>query len=483
VDERPDLGVLTLPGDLGARTLRPSSHPALGWVTGRWALAAVDLTALVVALLGAMLWMGSPSVGAVAAFPALGIAALAARGAYAPRLRMIVLDMFGVAAGSVSIAAMATLALELLLRGGDPAAPLLFRAWALGILAVGVGRVALCGVHQRLRVRGVTARPTLIVGAGEVGARVARRLVSGPEYGLKPVGFVDTDPPPAEEVGGRPAPVLGRPEDLSELVELLGVEHVILAFSQAPDHALLPIVRRCQQLGVGVSLVPRLFDSINDRVSYEPVGGLPVLTLRSTDPESWQFAVKHGVDRAVAGLLLLLLAPVFAAIALGVKASSPGPIMFRQRRVGRDGHVFDILKFRTMRPDDGTVTFVPVAGSAPGGVEGVDRRTRIGRFLRRSSLDELPQLINVLRGEMSLVGPRPERPEFVQGFIADLRRYDDRHRVRSGITGLSQVHGLRGQTPIADRVELDNYYIENWSLKMDLKIMLLTFLTVLRPAE
>ena len=170
------------------------------------------------------------------------------------------------------------------------------------------------------------------------------------------------------------------------------------------------------------------------------------------------------------------------AIALAVKLTSRGPIIFRQRRVGRDGLPFDLYKFRTMsgEPD---ASFVPKAGMAPGGVEGIDRRTSIGKLLRRTSLDELPQLVNVLRGEMSLVGPRPERPELVDRYVGDIDRYPERHRVRAGITGLAQAQGLRGQTPLSDRIELDNAYIEHWSLGLDLKIILRTFATVLKNAE
>jgi lipopolysaccharide/colanic/teichoic acid biosynthesis glycosyltransferase len=173
-----------------------------------------------------------------------------------------------------------------------------------------------------------------------------------------------------------------------------------------------------------------------------------------------------------------------AAIALAVRVSSPGPVVFRQRRVGRDGTVFDLFKFRSMRmPEPASEGFQPGADSAPGGVEGTDRRTLIGRFLRRTSLDELPQFFNVLLGDMSLVGPRPERPEFVELFETDIRRYGDRHRVKSGVTGWAQVHGLRGQTSLSDRVEWDNYYIEHWTLGLDFKILAMTMLVVLRPAE
>src|SRR5262249_12990523 len=161
----------------------------------------------------------------------------------------------------------------------------------------------------------------------------------------------------------------------------------------------------------------------NDRFQYESLGGLPLLALRTTDPKGWQFAVKHAFDRVCAALLLLLCAPLLALIAIGVRIDSPGPIVFRQRRVGLDGHEFDGFKVRSMRMPGADEEFRPRRGAAPGGVEGSDRRTRVGRWLRRTSLDELPQLFNVLRGDMSLVGPRPERPEFVDMFQRDLDRY------------------------------------------------------------
>ena len=255
---------------------------------------------------------------------------------------------------------------------------------------------------------------------------------------------------------------------------------MILAFASEPDHRLLETVKQCQELGIEVSLVPRLFEAVNDRATLDHVGGLPVVSLKPTNPRGWQFAVKHTVDRVFAFVALVALAPVLIAIAAAVKLDSPGPVLFRQRRVGRDGRTFDLLKFRTMRqPSASSTRFKPIYGSAPGGIEGEDRRTKLGRWLRSASLDELPQLLNVLRGEMSLIGPRPERPEFVELFAAEIDRYQDRHRVKSGITGWAQVNGLRGQTSIADRVEWDNYYIRNWSLRLDLRIVALTLAEVL----
>ncbi len=208
------------------------------------------------------------------------------------------------------------------------------------------------------------------------------------------------------------------------------------------------------------------------------------MVLRHVDPRGWQFILKGALDRIAAGLGLLVLSPIFLLLMVLVRSSSPGPIFFAQQRIGRDGVPFDCLKFRSMRPPrDSDAEFVRVEGDAPGGVEGVDRRTTIGKIMRQTSLDELPQLINVLRGDMSLVGPRPERPEYVDLFAAQIRRYGERHRVKAGVTGWAQVHGLRGQTPIADRAEWDNYYIENWSLWLDIKILFLTCIAVLERPE
>jgi exopolysaccharide biosynthesis polyprenyl glycosylphosphotransferase len=301
---------------------------------------------------------------------------------------------------------------------------------------------------------------------------VARRLLSHPEYGLRPVGFLDVDPPDHLTGRSRQAPLLGSPEDLEAIVEQTGASTVIVAFSSESDRQRVPLVRCCQGLGLDVLVVPRLFDTLNQRAHLEHLGGLPLLSLRRADPRGWEFAIKHALDRVGAAVLLVILSPLMLFLALGVKLSSPGPLLFRQRRVGRDCQPFDLLKFRSMRLEDvNSPLFRPRAGSAPGGVEGSDRRTRFGRFIRRTSLDELPQLINVLRGDMSLVGPRPERPEFVEIFEGEVERYGDRHRVKAGITGWAQVNGLRGQTSIADRAEWDNYYIENWSLRLDLIVL------------
>ncbi|MEA2494312.1 MAG: hypothetical protein QOJ29_2223 [Thermoleophilaceae bacterium] len=429
-------------------------------------------------------------------FAPLTMALLGARGMYSASLRVSVLDGAAHILGATSLAAMALLGIQAITSPSSRPGPLVAREWLFATLFLAAGRLTLAVAQRRARALGVVGRRTLIVGAGRIGAQVERRLETQPELGLHAVGYVDFVAPSAELVPGRKLPVLGHPEDMQRIVRETGARHVVLAFpsSRGADALLVPLVRQFERLGLTISVVPRLFEMVNMRVEVEHLGGVPLLRMRSVNPNGWQFAIKHGFDRLIAGLALLILSPLLGLLALAVRLSSPGPIMYRQRRTGRDGREFDLLKFRSMKVAavapateeqkqhvgaDGTV--LDVLG--PGGVEGSDRRTPIGRFLRRSSLDELPQLWNVLKGEMSLVGPRPERPEFVDQFAGRLERYKDRHRVKSGITGWAQVHGLRGKTSLADRIEWDNYYIENWSLWLDVKIALMTLVAVFRGAE
>jgi exopolysaccharide biosynthesis polyprenyl glycosylphosphotransferase len=427
------------------------------------------------------------------ALPALVTSLFYLRGLYRTRLRALVLDGVVPVISAVSVGAMSVAILGLFANGQAPPQSEGVRAWLFALIAVGIGRISLSFAQRWARAQRMVGKPVLIMGAGVVGAQVARRLEGHPEYGLAPIGFLDEDPRSIAEVGGRDLPVLGTVEDLDETVTRTGVRNLIVAFSSVADERVSRLIQHCQELGIEVSVVPRMFDTINNRVGYDTVGGLPLMSFTTVNPRGVQFTVKHAFDRGLALLLLVVLSPVMLCSALAVRLSSPGPVLFRQRRVGRDGKVFDLYKFRSMRlapgqrdpsvDDVGALEFLLGRDTAPGGVEGTDRRTAVGRLLRRSSVDELPQLLNVLRGEMSLIGPRPERPEFVELFKQDIVRYGDRHRVKSGITGWAQVHGLRGQTSLAERVEWDNYYIANWSLGLDLKILALTFVALLRNAQ
>jgi exopolysaccharide biosynthesis polyprenyl glycosylphosphotransferase len=427
-------------------------------------------------------WGGAGWLAAV--FPALTLVILRARQDPDERLDGTVLDTVGHALGAASLSAMLMVATGSIMGGTHPVG-LALRLWLFAAVYLSVARIVLSSVRTQARRNHALATPTLILGSGIVAERLIKRLTGDRGYGLRPVGLLDSDPMATPSYAASAIPVLGGPDDLGEAIRQTGARRLILAFSSEPDHVLVKKVRQCEQLGVEVSLVPRMFEALNDRAVLDHLGGLPLISLRPTDPRGWQFAVKHAVDRGIALIALVVLAPALGAIALAVRLSSPGPALFRQRRVGRDGRVFDVLKFRTMRePDPGVLDdFVPPEGCAPGGIEGEDRTTPLGRWLRRISVDEVPQLINVLRGEMSIVGPRPERPQFAARFGSEVSGYDDRLRVKSGITGWAQVNGLRGQTSIADRVEWDNYYIRNWSLGLDLKIMMLTVAEVLRVRD
>jgi exopolysaccharide biosynthesis polyprenyl glycosylphosphotransferase len=487
----------------GPKALRGGSFGgSLQWLLegAGWSMLrpAVDFVLLCVAVVLALGGGGEVlHVSAVQAplllLPPLVMGLLYLRGLYRTRLRALVLDGVAPVVSAVSVAAMTVAMLGLFVNGHVPSQSDWVRAWLFALLAVGAGRVVLAFGQRLARAKRLVGKPVLIMGAGVVGSQVARRLENHPEYGLVPIGFLDDDPRSIAEVGGREMPVLGTVENLDETVEQTGVRNLIVAFSSVADARVSRLIQRCQELGVEVSVVPRMFDTINNRVGYDTVGGLPLMSFTTVNPRGMQFAIKHAIDRAVTLVLLVVLSPVILGAALAVRLSSRGPVLFRQRRIGRDGKVFDLYKFRSMSVDpsqagrtgdDANALEALLGGdTAPGGVEGADRRTPVGRFLRRSSIDELPQLLNVLRGEMSLIGPRPERPEFVELFNQDIIRYDDRHRVRSGITGWAQVHGLRGQTSLAERVEWDNYYIAHWSLGLDLKIFALTLFALFRKAE
>jgi exopolysaccharide biosynthesis polyprenyl glycosylphosphotransferase len=418
-------------------------------------------------------------------FPPLVLALLVVWGMYRETIGLNLAGGLAQVVGATSLGAISMIATAALIEPESQPALLLARAWLFGTGYVLGGRAVLGWLQLSARATRLIAKRTLIVGAGRVGAHVERRLFAQPELGLLPVGYLDADPAPHELAPERHAPVLGSPDDLGRIARETEAKHVVLGFSSAPDRDLIPLVQECEALGLEISVVPRLFENINVHVGLEHIGGLPLYGLRSIDPKGWQFAVKHVIDRVGAMVFAIVLSPVLLALAIAVKLNSPGPVLFRQLRVGRDGREFEILKFRSMtEPEESSASpSTPGDDVGPGGVEDFDRVTRVGLFLRSHSIDELPQLWNVLRGEMSLVGPRPERPEFTQLFAEQIYRYKERQKVKSGMTGWAQIHGLRGNTSLRDRVEWDNYYIQNWSLWLDLVILLTTISVVFRRGE
>jgi exopolysaccharide biosynthesis polyprenyl glycosylphosphotransferase len=440
-------------------------------------LVGVDAVAFVLAAIGAYEWSTRPlHLGIVVVVGLATLALYAAAGCYRPRATMPNHEERRTLLMVPALVVMCAACFELA-NGHPGAGDSAARLWLLMATLIGTGRLGVAGVEAvARRSASATPRATLIVGAGHVGQTVAQRLVNEPQIGLRPIGFLDKEPLDADghELD---LPVLGASWDLEQVIAEHGVEHVIVAFSTAPPPVVLDIVRRCWSQGVEVMVVPRLFEVEGRRTRVEHLGALPIVALSPSDPRSWQFTVKYAIDRVVAALVLLALSPLYAALAVGVKLSSPGPVLFRQRRVGLDGHAFDMLKFRTMSgtPDstgeNDAAWAMAVLGHETATTPSVDRRTRFGTLLRRLSLDELPQLWNVARGDMSLVGPRPERLHYVEQFEQAIYRYPDRHRVKSGLTGWAQVNGLRGETSLQDRIEWDNFYIENWSPLLDLKIV------------
>jgi exopolysaccharide biosynthesis polyprenyl glycosylphosphotransferase len=453
-----------------------------------WALACVGvdaamlvLAAIAVVVGGEAAGVASPPAAASATFVVLCLALYWSRGLYRLRFRIHTLDDLRTILSATTLAAMLVLSGRVLLGSPADLATETVRLWAFALAYVSAGRLAWYWSKQRARVEGESVRPTLIVGAGRVGALVAKRFLDNPELGFRPVAFLDKEPlvDTGDEFG---IPVAGASWDLDDAIASYKIEQVVITFSTAPDEVLLRIVRRCEDLGIPTAIVPRLFERMPALTQMEHLGGLPLVAPRPAAHAGWEFRTKYVLDRVLSAVALIFLSPLLIAAAIGVLLSMGRPIFFRQLRIGRDGRSFEMLKFRSMAVAEESPYEAPDGDLAPGGVEGEDRRTRVGAFLRKTSIDELPQLFNVLRGEMSIVGPRPERPVFVEDFEQRIYRYGERHRVKSGITGWAQVHGLRGRTSLADRAEWDNFYIDNFSLWLDLKIALMTVRTLFRSS-
>ena len=343
-------------------------------------------------------------------------------------------------------------------------------ASACGVL---IARFAAYWLIRRARSRGALQETVLIVGSGTAAVRLARTLMSHPEFGLVPAGFVDSGPQP-----GLPLPVVGDPSQLAELVPRCGARRVIVTFGAVRDADMVGVLRRCSHLAAQTDVVPRFFElgGLLPTPDVDVVWGMPLIHLRRPVPDPVAGLAKRSIDVIGATMVLALTLPVWGLVTIAVGLSSSGPIFFRQKRVGQNGQLFELVKFRTMRVnDDSDTTWSVESGDA--------RVTPVGGVLRRLCLDELPQLLNVIKGDMSLVGPRPERPHFADMFRITVRGYEERHRVSAGMTGWAQIHGLRGDTSIEDRVLFDNAYIDHWSVWRDLHILSRTAGSIARSGK
>ncbi|MER6298796.1 sugar transferase [Kitasatospora sp. NPDC001539] len=420
-----------------------------------------------------------PLLGVAAVLPLLLLLNLTG-GLYRTRLTLSVLDELPALAVRAVVATAFAVTLAGCLDGRwpdcGPATPARLTV-LLGaqLLIATVGRGVL--YHLVRRIRCSRPSPVLVLGAGRLGRKVAAALGEHGEYGMRPVGFLDADPPLL--AGGTDLPVLGGREVLEREVRRHRVQHVIATAGAADEAETAAALRDAVRLGCQVWLVPALreFGSLPTAPisGDDHLWGFPCLRIGRPATSRPGWAVKRALDVTAAALGLLLLAPVLALCALAVRFDTGPGVLFRQQRTGLDGRVFTVLKFRTLRPSN------EHESATRWNISQDQRMGAVGRLLRKSSLDELPQLWNVLRGDMSLVGPRPERPYFVMRFSQAYPEYADRHRVPVGLTGLAQVNGLRGDTSIEDRARFDNRYIESWSLWQDVKILCRTAAMMLHP--
>ena len=332
----------------------------------------------------------------------------------------------------------------------------------LAVLALFLCRALTFRLFRRLRRNGVSR--VLIAGNGDLAALTAANLARYAHFGLEVAGFL------APEAAGPGAGVLGSYGDLDAVVRAHGVTDLFVAMPLREYDAIMRLIEGGHNLLVDIHLVPDLLQLASLKAGLEHIEGLPVINLGDIPLEGWPALSKRLFDVAASLAALALALPLGLLAALLLKLDSRGPVFYRQTRVGLDGRIFSMIKFRTMVRD---------AEHATGPVwspRNDPRVTRVGRVLRKLSIDELPQLLNVLRGDMSLVGPRPERPELVERFKESIPRYMLRHRVKTGMTGWAQVHGLRGNTPLAKRIEFDIFYIQNWTFRLDLEILFRTLL-------
>jgi Undecaprenyl-phosphate glucose phosphotransferase len=344
--------------------------------------------------------------------------------------------------------------------------------WAAAIVAAIAIRIVQRSFVYLLRRHGNDTRRVLIVGARDPGRLVYSTIRRTPRLGYRVQGFLSDHVPVGEMVEG--SPVLGRTASLGRVIRATQADEVIIALSGRSPNEVLDIVALAEDEAVEIKLYPDAFHLItNNEISIGDVSGLPLISVKNVALDNpFNRALKRALDLLVAVLVLVMLSPVMLLIAALIRLDSRGPVFFAQERVGLDGKPFPTIKFRTMRQD------APALGNWT--TKDDPRITGIGAFLRRYSLDELPQFVNVLRGEMSVVGPRPEQPIWVEHFSQNIPRYVRRHKQKAGVTGWAQVNGLRGDTSIEERTRYDLYYVENWSLLFDIKIIIKTSIAILK---
>lgn len=346
---------------------------------------------------------------------------------------------------------------------------LFFYVWFFSVICTGFGREVHRWLQITVRKRGIARENLLIVGGGRIARDITNKIKKSPDLGYHIVGIVTRDDPKGRMLG---YPIIGKYEELPTIIDQWQVEQVIVALSDAKRAELVELITLCQRGHVDIKVYPDIFSYMAGDLNVDDLGGTPLLTVRDIALRGWKLSLKRGLDLFGSMLGLVFLSPFFMLTALMVRIESRGPIFYSQVRMGLDGRPFPMIKFRSMNLD-------AEQHGQTWTIENDPRVTRMGKLMRHTNWDEIPQLINVLMGHMSLVGPRPERPMYVRQFREHIPRYMERHREKAGMTGWAQVNGLRGDTSIAERTTFDLWYVENWSLWLDIKIIIRTVLQTL----
>jgi exopolysaccharide biosynthesis polyprenyl glycosylphosphotransferase len=399
------------------------------------------------------------------------VAVFNAYGLYKSTRPKTAFDEFYLLAKGATLGFLIVLAFTFFYRGTSYSRATLVASWILGIVLLYGERRIMAKLEHLFTKRGYGVKKAIIVGTGEMGLSLYKRWKENPQLGYQLIGLVEAGGKPENQTNLVDCPdiqVLGTINDLSLLIKEENVELVILALPLSYHQRIMEIILGCEDLKVEFQIVPDMFEIMAARAKVVSLDGIPLISLGRTPLEGWNRILKRSLDVTLSYAGLVLLSPVFAILAILIKFDSKGPVFYKQERLGRDGRRFVQYKFRSMIENAEKKTG-PVFAQ-----EDDPRRTKIGGYLRKYNLDEFPQLFNVLKGDMSLVGPRPERRFFVDKFKEGIPRYFLRHKVKSGITGWAQVNGLRGNTSIEERTKYDLFYVEDWSLAFDIKILLLT---------
>jgi Undecaprenyl-phosphate glucose phosphotransferase len=390
-------------------------------------------------------------------------------GLYSPRRTFALWDEGWLLAKAAGLTLVCFTATSYVLKEVDISRMVLAIFWVTAIALPLASRAMIPHTVRQLRRKGTYLRRALLVGHEDLAHEVIKTIQQHPEAGLTIVGIA-AEPPRLLGTRLDGIEVLGTPREVGAILQQQHIDQLIIALAFQTYEVVEDILAQVENEPVEVMLVPDLSRYRSLRCGVEDLAGIPALTLQGAPLYGWNAVLKRGFDLGVSSTALVLCAPLMAMIALSVKLSSPGPVLYRQQRMGLDCRPFTLLKFRSMRVN-AELPGVPIWST-----KNDERCTRLGTWLRRLSLDELPQLVNVLKGEMSLVGPRPERPEFIEQFRQGIPRYMLRHKIQAGMTGWAQIHGYRGDTSIEGRLRYDLDYIQRWSLGFDLKIIMLTLI-------